>query len=282
MTIEPACCSASTHRRVGSRTVEHDEAVMARGEFDHGTNRGAHRRLPSSRDRSSPAGRGRPWCGPRCCEGSSDRAGACFRARPRSKTAARRRRTSPNRRSRRAGRSAASASIFDRHGRDVDGDRRRADAAFGADEREHLADRPYPFDGRARARSPPRDRRALTGSVSHSLTPARIASSISAGSSLRDRMMTPVDGCWRLTRARPAGRTCVVPLIEDQHVGLHRRRRGQALELGHVHMLRAQSRPPAGARPAGGPSTRSRSRFTFADTMSSLSHQNDGSQKVRA
>ena len=94
-------------------------------------------------------------------------------------------------------------------GRDVDRDRGRADAALRADEGEHLAcgdrrRRPLchqPGDRRTRGPS-------LSGSVTTSVTPARMASSISAGSSRGATMITPVVGCCRLSSGSAAGR-CV-------------------------------------------------------------------------
>ena len=79
-------------------------------------------------------------------------------------------------------------------GGDVDGDGRRADAALRAQEREHFAVRAGASSAVTRVTAAVRSG-AVTGAVRNSVTPARMASSISAGSSAAATITTPVVGC---------------------------------------------------------------------------------------
>ena len=60
---------------------------------------------------------------------------------------------------------------------------------------------------------------AVTGLATHSLTPARMASSISAGSSRAATMMTPVVGCWRSKRGQRRRQRVRIPHVQHDTSG---------------------------------------------------------------
>ena len=87
----------------------------------------------------------------------------------------------------------------------VHGDSGRPDAALGADERERFADARGLAVGDNTGNSC-LEIVGVTGSETNSLTPERIASSSSAGSSRDATITTPVVGCWRFRSGNAAGR----------------------------------------------------------------------------
>ena len=122
-------------------------------------------------------------------------------------------------------------------GRDVHRHRGRADAALGADEREHLPGRDRLLVGQTRLIAVSSSA-ACIGSARHSFTPARIASSISGIERRRDDH-TGVVGCWRLRVASAAGKPASAH-VDDHDVGLVRGGMRQHRELAHRQLVAAQ------------------------------------------
>ena len=117
------------------------------------------------------------------------------------------------------------------HRRDVDRRRGRANATLGADEREHgppLTWVRWP-SSRAIAAS---NSACWSGSAMYSLTPARIPSSISAGSSAEARSTTFVDGCCRLSADSSEGTRWPPRTSTSRMSGWTRFRINQGAEVG--------------------------------------------------
>ena len=81
---------------------------------------------------------------------------------------------------------------------------------------------------------------ACSGSATHSLTPARIASSTIAGSSVEATSSTGVVGCWRLSVATAGGSGLAAAQIDHHDVRLVRRGVRQRGQLRRRQLAGAQ------------------------------------------
>ena len=116
----------------------------------------------------------------------------------------------------------------------VDRNRRRPDAALGADEAEDLALLRPGRGSRVTRATASATLSSVNGSATTSLTPARIASTSSVGSSVAAAITMPTSGCWRRKVAQAAGTAVAPASVEHDDVGQLGRRRRQTRQVGDV------------------------------------------------